>query len=176
MKKIWIVVIVVVVGLLVAAGFAVKMATDFIAKKAGAAIVSTATGGHVNVNDNGVSINTPNGTANVSTSSSLPSGFPTNVPTPSFGKLTSSLSGDDSSGKSYTLVYTLTSAEFKTATATYKDQLKAVGFSIENSSSSTTDVGSYDVFSGKNGTAAVTVTVTEDSDKTATMVLTVTIQ
>ena len=180
MKKSTVVILVVVIGFLLVMGIGMRMAMNWFAHRASdniaSGILSAATGGKVNVktdsNGNAVSVKTDDGSMSFGSSATLPSGFPSAVPTPSVGKISGSYSGTDAtSGSSYTVAYNLTKTEAATAGATYEQQLKAAGYSIDSTSSSTDESGAFDIFTAQNGTYSVSAVVTSDSSDGYTMTI-----
>jgi len=119
-------------------------------------------------------VTTADGSASFQTGASLPDGFPSAVPTPSFGTITASYGGTDASAKAYTVTYALSSADAATGSSRYQDQLKAAGYSVEGSVSTNTGSGSIDVFTATKDTFRVGVTVTRNGDGTAALTLAVT--
>ena len=185
MKKSTVVILVVVLVVLVGMGIGARMMMNWFAHRASdnitSGILSAATGGKVKVDTSGdgssVSVKTADGSVNYGTSSTLPSGFPSEVPTPSFGKITGSYSGSDAtSGTSYTVAYSLTSTEATTASATYQQQLTNAGYTIDSTSSSNDTSGTFSMFTAIKGTRNVSVVTSAESGDSSTLTLVVTNQ
>jgi|GEM_PF-6102774 len=184
MKKSTMIVIGVAIVALVGLGIGMRMIMNYFTQKAGdkvaSSILSTATGGKVNVDSsNGNSSVTVKGadgsSVSYGSSSSLPSGFPSDVPAPSFGKISGNYSSTDTNGASYSIAYTLTAPEVASANDTYQNQLKAKGFTISDTSNTTSNGSTFTTFTAKNATHNVSVIITggaSDTDNAMTLVVT----
>lgn len=181
MKKPALILGVIAVVILAGLGIAWRVASGFVARRAAEAgteaAVKLAAGGNVDVDTSSdtLSVRTTDGSASFSSNGTLPSGFPADIPTPSFGTITSSYSGTGSGSSGYNVAYSLTSAQAKTASTTYEDQLKAAGYSVEGTATSTSGGTTLDIFSAKKGDKTVAVSVSTAEDGSATLNLTVSI-
>ncbi|MDO8335553.1 MAG: hypothetical protein Q7T74_02080 [Candidatus Saccharibacteria bacterium] len=180
-KSGWLIIGIVVVVLLVGMAIVMRMVSTFVAQKASDKITETvyktATGGNVDINSsNGsVSINTEDGSATFGNTNSLPKDFPSDIPTPMIGTISGSYSANSEDGQAYTVAYTLTAAQAASASSDYQTQLKAAGYTVDNTTSSTSDGDTFELFSAKKGDRNIVVTTSTSSDGTATMSLVVSI-
>lgn len=180
-KSGWLIIGIVVVVLLVGMGLVMRMVGSFVARKASdkiaETVVKSATGGNVDINSsNGsVSVNTKDGSATFGNNNSLPKDFPSDIPTPKTGTISGSYSANGSSGQGYTVAYTLTTAQAATANSNYQAQLKAAGYTVDNTSSSNSGGETFELFSAKKDDRSIVATTSTSSDGTATMSLVVSI-
>lgn len=132
--------------------------------------------GSVDVSDDEKTVNvtTSEGTATFSGAASLPAGFPSTVPTPAFGTITSSYAGSDTENAGFNVMYTLAVGEAESASSRYQEQLKSAGYTVEGAASTDAGGTKLDVFSAKKDGNQVGVTVSRLADGTATMNLAVT--
>lgn len=182
MKKSGLVIIGVIVVLLIGLGIAARMFSTFVARKASdkiaETVVKTATGGNVDINSSNGSVrfNSNDGNATFNTTNSLPQGFPSDVPTPSVGTITGSFSGNSNNKQSYSVNYSLTAAQAATAGNDYKAKLVAAGYEIQGSASTTANQSMLDVLSAKKGDRTIAMTISTESDGSASMGLVVAIE
>jgi hypothetical protein len=160
-KKMYITIGVVVVALLVIGGI-----QRAVSRRAGSdlanRIIEQTTGGKVNVDSNGgtVTVKTEQGT--VTTSDKLPDGFPTDVPLYPGAKVTGSVAGvQDQKNGAY--VGMESADAFAKVRDYYKTELVAKGWKIDLSSE---QGGTMAIFGASKGTVKLTLTISQESEKT----------
>lgn len=169
-----------VLGVLIVGGLAIagqSFATK-VNEEAGENLIEAAieseTGGRANVNvDNGsVTITSDDGRASFGGGSSLPNGFPDNVPTPDQADLTGSFSSTDNAQTTYSLIYTVNQGPGP-ASEDYQAELKNAGFVVTSSGSATTGDGSYSSFEAIKDTTNISVAVAGTGQQTTLTVVVV---
>lgn len=147
------------------------------AEEAIEAQLEQAAGGNaeVRINNGNVSVTSSAGSATVGAGGnvSLPAGFPSDVPTPTGGTLTTAYGGNESGKTSYALIYTVSGGAAAKAATTYQNQLASAGFAIQASGAYAAVGNVVSGFTATKGNWQVAVAVTTTGE-TTTLTLTVT--
>ncbi len=144
-------------------------------------LTDQAGGGQVNVDVNGTSVEVSSdtgsasvtGSVNAGASANLPSGFPSDVPTPRVGTIISSYAGTADGEAGYTVMYALSAQEAASVVNDYQQQLEAAGFAVSDSGSATVNGQITSGLSATKGTQTVGVALVGTSGGPATLTLVV---
>lgn len=171
----------IILGVLIVGGLALagqslsSKVSDKVGENLIEAAIKSETGGQANVNvdDGSVTVTSDDGTISFGGGTSLPNGFPTNVPTPDNATLTGSFSGTEDEKTTYSLVYTVTQ-NTTTASEAYQTELKNAGFTVTSSGSASTGGSSYSGFEATKDTTNINVAVAGDTQQTTLTIVVVT--